>query len=86
MRKLFSRRPHPYYIYSYDYRRNSAGVRVLHMLCDALNQSGQEAYVVAKNVSPNLITPMLSGEVIAYHKAQGIKPIMVYPEVIDGNP
>jgi len=86
MRKLFSRRPHPYYIYSYDYRRNSAGVRVLHMLCDALNRSGQEAYVVARNISPKLITPMLSDEVIEYHKAQGIKPVMVYPEVIDGNP
>ncbi len=86
MRKLFSKRPHPYYIYSYDYRRNSAGVRALHMLCDALNRAGHESYVVARNISPNLLTPMLSDEVIAYHKAQGIKPIVVYPEVIDGNP
>ncbi|WP_434656475.1 glycosyltransferase [Pseudomonas sp. R3-56] len=86
MRKLFSKRPQPYYIYAPNYRRSSAGIRVLHMLCDALNRSGHEAYVVSRVLNPNLITPYLSNDVIALHRSQGLEPIAVYPEIIDGNP
>nr|WP_314583217.1 glycosyltransferase [uncultured Pseudomonas sp.] len=86
MRTLFSKRPAPYYIYAYDYRRTSAGVRVLHLLCDALVRSGYEAYVVANQVSPGLMTPRLTNEVAALHRSLGVRPIAVYPEVLDGNP
>ncbi|SDB40054.1 Glycosyltransferase, GT2 family [Pseudomonas sp. NFACC23-1] len=86
MRKLFSKRPQPYYIYAPNYRRSSAGIRVLHMLCDALNRSGHEAYVVSRVLNPNLITPYLSNDVIALHRSQGLEPIAVYPEIVDGNP
>ena len=86
MRKLFAKRPNPYYIVAPDYRRNSAGIRVLHILCDALMRSGYEAYVSAGIVDPGLMTPRLTADVRALHKAQGIEPIVVYPEVIDGNP
>jgi glycosyltransferase involved in cell wall biosynthesis len=86
VRSLFSNRPSPYYIIAPDYRRNSAGVRVLHMLCDALMRSGYEAYVSAGVVDPRLMTPRLTGDVIALHKSQGIEPVVVYPEVMDGNP
>lgn len=86
MRELLAKRPYPYYIYAPDYRRNSSGIRVLHMLCDALIRSGYEAYVVAKVLSPEFMTPRLTDEVIQAHRAQGVEPIAVYPEIIDGNP
>lgn len=85
-RSLYGSRPNPYYILAPDFRRNSAGIRVLHMLCDALIQSGQEAYVTAGSFSPTLMTPPLTSNILDYHKAHGIEPIMVYPEVVDGNP
>lgn len=86
MRSLFAPRPSPYYIFGFNYRRSSAGIRVMHMLCDALIRSGHEAYVHAEVFSPDLMTPQLTDNVIAQHRALGIKPIAVYPEVIDGNP
>ena len=86
MRSLFAARPSPYYIFGFNYRRSSAGIRVMHMLCDALIRSGYEAYVMAEEFSPDLMTPKLTNELIAQHRAMGIKPIAVYPEVVDGNP
>lgn len=86
MRSLYATRPAPYYIYAYDYRRTSTGVRVLHKLCDALMRAGHEAYVVANVVSPQLMTPRLTQDVVDLHRALGVEPIMVYPEVMDGNP
>ncbi|MFJ3076652.1 glycosyltransferase [Pseudomonas sp. NPDC087029] len=86
VRSLFAKRPSPYYIMAPDYRRSSAGIRVLHMLCDALMRAGQEAYVAAAGMNAGLMTPLLTEAVIAVHKAQGVEPIIVYPEVVDGNP
>lgn len=86
MRELFSKRPQPYYVYAPDYRRNSAGIRVMHLLCDALNRSGQEAYITAKVLSSELITPRLTDGIVELHRAQGLGPISIYPEIIDGNP
>ncbi|WP_263139221.1 glycosyltransferase [Pseudomonas sp. RIT-PI-AD] len=85
-RALFAKRPNPYYIMAADYRRNSAGIRVLHMLCDALIRSGHEAYIYAQVMSPDLMTPRLTDLVVELHKTAGIEPIVVYPEVMDGNP
>ncbi|WP_242671852.1 glycosyltransferase [Stutzerimonas kirkiae] len=58
----------------------------MHMLCDALIRSGHEAYVVADVFGPGLMTPKLTEEVVAQHRAAGLTPIAVYPEVVDGNP
>lgn len=85
-RSLFAERPSPYYIMSPDYRRNSAGIRVLHMLCDALVRSGYEAYISSAVLNPRLMTPRLTNDVTALHKAQKVEPIIIYPEVVDGNP
>lgn len=85
-RSLYASRPNPYYILAPNFRKNSAGIRVLHMLCDALIRSGQEAYVTADGFSPALMTPPLNNAVLGYHKAHGIEPIVIYPEVVDGNP
>ncbi|MEN1832475.1 glycosyltransferase [Pseudomonas lijiangensis] len=85
-RSLYASRPSPYYIFAFDYRRNSAGIRVLHALCDALIRSGHEAYVRANVVHPGLMTPRLTSEIMALHREQGVEPITVYPEVVPGNP
>ncbi|WP_176707077.1 glycosyltransferase [Pseudomonas protegens] len=86
IRSLYAPRPNPYYLLAPDYRRNSAGIRVMHMLCDVLNRSGYEAYIGANVLNPELMTPPLTNQVIALHKQQGLEPIVVYPEVTSGNP
>jgi hypothetical protein len=76
----------PYYIFNFDYCQSSAGVRVLHYLCHALNELGEEAYILASVTSPYLRTPRLTEEVMMRHAQAGRLPIAVYPEVIHGNP
>lgn len=86
IRSLYAARPNPYYVVAPDYRHNSAGIRVMHMLCDALIRSGYEAYISASVVSSNLMTPRLTAEIMGLHRAQGMEPVAVYPEVTNGNP
>lgn len=77
----------PYYIFAPDYRQSSAGIRVLHYLCHALNELGEEAYLAnARVVGPGLRTPQLSKEVMLRHYAEGRTPVALYPEVVTGNP
>lgn len=86
LNSLFRSLHSPYYIWGFNYRETSSGIRVLHYLCHALNELGFEAYIHAGAVNPNLRTPVLTDEVIATHFKQGRKPIVVYPEVVDGQP
>ena len=86
IRSLYAPRPNPYYIVAPDYQRTSAGVRVMHMLCDALNRCGYESYVATAVVHPDLVTPQVTQQVVELHKSQGVEPIVVYPEVASGNP
>lgn len=78
---------HPYYIVAPDYRDNSAGVQVLHRLCDILNAGGYDAYIVgAEAFDPGLRTPPLDDTTAARHRRQGRIPITVYSDVVTGNP
>lgn len=86
LRQLYPAPRHPYYIVAPDYRRTSAGIRVMHQLCQALRQSGQEAWILADVLNPDLDTPKLTDEIRARHKAQGLVPIAIYPEVVGRNP
>jgi O-antigen biosynthesis protein len=80
----------PYYIYAPPYDRKSAGVKVLYMLCDMLNRRGERAYIVSTNpscVAPDdMKAPLLSSAAVQYHKQGGFEPIVVYPEIVTGNP
>lgn len=58
----------------------------MHYFCHALNLAGEEAYVSTGDVSPGLRTPELTSEVREKHSAQGIEPIVVYPEIVPDNP
>lgn len=86
MRNFYSSDHSPYYIFALDYLQQSAGVRALHYLCHALNESGKEAYVTCSGTRPNLRTPVLSEAILRQHHAAGRKPIMVYPEIVSGDP
>ncbi|MRD73051.1 hypothetical protein GH865_07300 [Rhodocyclus tenuis] len=86
-RNLFGRTRHPYYILAPDFTPRSAGIRCLHLLCHALNELGEEAYLFhAKTTSPKLRTPLLDAETLRRHFTLGLYPVAVYPEVYAGNP
>jgi len=79
----------PYYIYAYsfDFTANSAGKRALHYLCHALNELGAEAYLIGcSNESEFLRTPLLKKSDVLRHRRCNTVPIIVYPEVVLGNP
>ena len=58
----------------------------MHLLCHALNSIGEEAYVYPTETNPTLNTPLVTPEISARHKAAGREPIVIYPEVVPGNP
>lgn len=76
----------PYYIVALDYIQQSAGIRALHYLCHALNESGAEAYVTCQGVVPHLRTPVLDERIMGLHHQAGRRPIVVYPEIVSGDP
>lgn len=83
----------PYYFVTPPYMRTSAGVKVMHLLAHALNVKGKQAYVLPQFLikgrtptHPELKTPLLSSEIIDMHFHEGRLPIVVYPEITNGNP
>jgi hypothetical protein len=84
----------PYYIVSPPFTEKSAGVKVLHMLCHALNVNGQRAYTVVMNTRPQggevycarFVAPALTPEAKQHYAARGIDPIVIYPDIVSGNP
>ena len=93
MINLFPNKTKPYFIVTPPYNHYSAGVRALHLLCHSLNQSGQRAYVTFSEqpsgnqlpVNPLLNTPWRTPETDMICSALG-EPIVVYPDIIKGNP
>ena len=85
---LFPKEIRPYYIYTPSYTAKSSGVRTLHLLCHALNESGYKAQLLMRMqgyggekyfVNPNLNTP------VAY-TGEFENPIVIYPDIVTGNP
>ncbi|MDA8127761.1 MAG: hypothetical protein M0Z73_03535 [Betaproteobacteria bacterium] len=90
---LLPQRRHPYYIVTPRYVRTSAGIKVLHLLCHALNRAGERAYLITHPyclpqyaTHPELITPLLTKATVEHDFATGLAPIVVYPEIVRGNP
>ncbi len=81
-----NRRHAPYYIYCPPFRETSGGVRAMHYLCHWLNESGEEAYLINEGTSDKLNTPVLKPEIGDRHRLEGREPVVIYPEVIHGNP
>ena len=94
LNSIYQRESQLYYIYSPRWIESSAGVKVLHYLCHALNCAGQDAYLVLSDfptkgsprVNPNLRTPILTNEQAKAHSRSSKCPITIYPETIPGNP
>lgn len=82
---LFARLHSPYYIYSPAFPANSGGGKALHYLCHALNLAGEEAYVTDTSID-SLHAPQLTQDIINVHIKDGRNPIVIYPEVVGGNP
>jgi len=80
------RQRRPYYIVAPPYHRTSAGAKVLHQLCHLLNLKGQSAFVIASKVNADLATPVLNEQIVDEHFQNHRTPIIIYPEILHGNP
>lgn len=88
---LFPKVKAPYFIYTPSYTSKSSGVVTLHLLCHALNESGEKAFIISDNgngfsTNPHLNTPVPDPQHINFYLAEGIEPIVVYPDIVRGNP
>jgi hypothetical protein len=94
VRLIYPETGDPYYIVAPSYIGTSAGVRALHLLCHSLNVSGRSAYLLPDPDSvrlpfrthPELLTPCVTEDLVRWHLKQKKLPIVVYSEVISGNP
>lgn len=69
------------------YVNTSAGIKMMHNMCDHLNRSGWLAYMVIVGnylspslVNPMLMTPILTRDIAEAHKNLHMKPLVLYPE------
>jgi hypothetical protein len=75
-----------FYVHAPDYTEFSSGVKCLHLLCDRLNRLGYEAYTTGRMSNGKLRTPAPTVSLMNAHKEAGRLQIVVYPEVVMGNP
>jgi hypothetical protein len=83
------RSSHPIYVDAPPYSARSGGARALHLLCHYLNCLGYEAFIIDAspiNATSGLRTPSLDAAIAKRHKIEDRNPIVVYCEVIRGNP
>ncbi|WP_130471073.1 tetratricopeptide repeat protein [Candidatus Magnetaquicoccus inordinatus] len=92
------RKSRPYLIVTPWYRHSSAGIVALHYLCHELNQLGYEAYLFVwmqprlpagmRPLHPHWNTPVITVPLEENPLWQRIKDrvIVIYPEIISGNP
>jgi hypothetical protein len=94
---LFPPKRIPYLIVAPPYTAMSAGVRVMHALCHALNMIGERAYLTTypqivfdrrdgAYTCPDLCTPLMTTPVLRAFEAEGRSPIVVYLEAVRHNP
>jgi hypothetical protein len=82
----------PIYVYAPPFVSWSAGIRVLHQLCDQLNKNGIPTWVALHGpaskyeTSSQLNTPRLDNVTLLSHQQSGLRAIAIYPETIHGNP
>jgi hypothetical protein len=83
----------PYYIVAPPYTQDSAGVKMLYVLCHLLNLSGARAFIYvspyfrsAADLGPGLVTPALTPATVELHRVAGETPIIVLPETMHVNP
>ncbi len=85
---LFPKERKPYFICAPSYTHMSSGVRTLHLLCHALNEAGEKAYLVPDRLDGYATNPFLDTPLpLPQHQNfYGDNPIVVYPDVTRGNP
>lgn len=90
---LFPKEPAPYFITAPSYTFTSSGVRTLHLLCHALNESGQKAFIIPDDSDGYATNPYLNTPLIAsspqhqnFYSKNYFNPIFVYHNLIRGNP
>lgn len=81
----------PYYVYSPSWTHLSSGARALHLLVHFLNKAGHKAYLCPPSgegycINPTLETPLIKPEFENFYNHSGIDPIIVYPDIVKGNP
>jgi hypothetical protein len=94
LRKLYGPIKNPFYVYAPRWIESSAGIKALHLLCHALNEIGEFAFLVIceeshekrPRVNGLLKTPVLTQEIADSHFKARLTPITIYSETIPGNP
>lgn len=75
-------------IYTYDYSPGIGGVKVMHKLCDILNNNGYESYLMPIHINENFYTcadyntPLVTNEILEDLD----NCVVIYPEGIAYNP